>query len=275
MNATGRYDATFARLAHAQEGAFVPFLVLGDPDPATSLELVRALARSGADALELGLPFSDPIADGPVIQAASTRALAAGTRIRDAWQIVSEIRREFPDLPLGMLVYANLVFHQGVDRFYGQAASAGADSVLVADAPLLESAALARAARAHGIAPTLIVPADARAHRVETIAAGSEAYVYVTSRSGVTGADARLRQESAAVFARLRELGSAPALLGFGIATPDQVRQALDLGAAGAICGSAVVSHIPRMLGQRPALADALAGFAQAMKQATRPLQTR
>jgi tryptophan synthase alpha chain len=133
-----RYETMFSTLADRAEGAFVPFLVLGDPDLDTSLALVRTLARAGADALELGLPFSDPVADGPVIQAAATRALDRGVRIDEAWDLVGTVRREFPDLPIGLLVYANLVLHRGAPTFYRRAAAAGVDSVLVADAPLLE-----------------------------------------------------------------------------------------------------------------------------------------
>jgi tryptophan synthase alpha chain len=252
------------------EGAFVPFLVLGDPDPATSLELVRALVRSGADALELGLPFSDPIADGPVIQAAATRALASGVRVEDCWAIVARVREEHPTLPIGLLVYANLVMHENVHAFYAKAAAAGVDSVLVADAPLLEVASLAAAARDHGIAPVCIAPPNADEGRLAAIAAISEAYVYVTSRAGVTGADDRLRAESAALLAQLRRLTPVPTLLGFGISNPAQVREALALGPAGVISGSAVVRHV-ELQPRGPGLITAVSVFVAAMKAATLP----
>jgi tryptophan synthase alpha chain len=260
----------FRRLRERNEGAFVPFLVLGDPDPGTSLELVRTLARSGADALELGLPFSDPIADGPVIQAAATRALERGARIEDGWTILTAVRAEFPDLPIGLLVYANLVLHQGADRFFQRAAAAGVDSVLVADAPLLEGAPLAEAASRAGIAIIHIAPPNADDQRLAAIAVRSQGYVYVTSRPGVTGADDRLHDESSRLFRRLAELGAPPALLGFGVATPAHVRQALALGAAGAISGSAVVRHIERFPEGGPPLMESVSGFIRSMKEATR-----
>lgn len=269
MRGAQRYHTMFARLRARNEGAFVPFVVLGDPDPATSLELVRALAGAGADALELGLPFSDPIADGPVIQAAATRALERGVRIEDGWRILAAVRAEYPDLPIGLLVYANLVMHQGTAEFYRRAAAAGADSVLVADAPLLESAPLADAARAAGIAPICIAPPNADDDRLAAIARRSEGYVYVTSRAGVTGADDRLHDDSARLLRRLVELGSAPPLLGFGIATPEHVRAALALGAAGAISGSAVVRHIEEVPGGGEDLVDAVSRFTRTMKEAT------
>lgn len=269
MNGAARYAAMFAELHRRDEGAFVPFLVLGDPDPATSLDLVRALVRGGADALELGLPFSDPIADGPVIQAASTRALANGVRIADCWSIVSRIRAEHPTLPIGLLVYANLVLHEGAEAFFDAAARAGVDSVLVADAPLLERGPFAEAATAHGIALVGIAPPNADPKRLAAIARTSEGYVYVTSRAGVTGTDQELRGGSAALIASLRSLGSAPPLLGFGIGTPDQVTGALRLGASGAIAGSAVVRHIEQNP-PGPALVAVVEGFVARMKAATR-----
>jgi tryptophan synthase alpha chain len=230
MTANGepRYPRMFARLAARREGAFIPFLMLGDPDTGRSLLAVRELAESGADALELGLPFSDPIADGPVIQAAATRALSAGVRRGDCWGIIRAIRQAHEELPIGLLVYANLVCHREPAEFFDQAAAAGVDSVLVADLPVAESKPVAEAARAHGIAPVFIAPAG-------------EAYTYVTSREGVTGADDRLRVDQSAIIHRLKALGAPPPVLGFGIAKPEHVRLALAMGAAGAISGSAVV----------------------------------
>ena len=257
-----RYAAMFERLREAGEGGFIPFAMLGDPDPARSLRLVRALAASGADALELGLPFSDPVADGPVIQAAASRALAAGVHRKDCWEIVRAVRDEFPDLPIGLLVYANLVCHRSAAEFYREAAEAGVDSVLVADLPVLESAPVASAARAAGVAPVFIAPPNADDARLTAIAAAGEAYTYVTSREGVTGTDERLHRHQSGMIARLKELGAPPALLGFGIATPEQVRTALAMGAAGAISGSAVV--------RLAANGGDVAGFVREMKAATR-----
>lgn len=260
-----RYGAMFERLARAREGAFIPFAMLGDPTPERSLACVRSLAAAGADALELGLPFSDPIADGAVIQAAAGRALAAGVRRADCWSIVRAIRAEFPELPIGLLVYANLVCHHQPSEFYGGAAEAGVDSVLVADLPVSESGPIAAAARREGIAPVSIAPPNAEDARLRTIAGAGEAYTYVTSREGVTGADDRLRHDQSALIARLAALGAPPAVLGFGISTPDQVRAALAMGAAGAISGSAVV--------RLAAKGGDLGGFVRAMKAATLPAQ--
>jgi len=259
-----RYAAMFAGLARVREAAFIPFAMLGDPDPPRSLTLIRSLAGGGADALELGLPFSDPIADGPVIQAAATRALAAGVHRRDCWAIVAELRKEFPELPIGLLVYANLVCHHDPAEFYGEASAAGVDSVLVADLPVAESQPVNAAARAHGIAPVFIAPPNADDARLRAIAAAGEGYTYVTSREGVTGADEQLRRDQTALIGKLRSFGAPPPVLGFGISNPEQVRAAVAMGAFGVISGSAVVL--------RAARGEDLTGFIADLKAATRPI---
>ena len=257
-----RYARMFGELGRRGEGAFVPFLMLGDPDPSSCLAAARSLIAAGVDALELGLPFSDPIADGPVIQAAATRALRAGVRRRDCWRIVKELRAGHPDLPIGLLVYANLVCHRDPAVFYREAAEAGVDSVLIADLPIDESGLVIPSARRHGIA-VFIAPPNADDRRLRDIAGLSEGYIYVTSREGVTGADDELRRDPSGLLARLEALGAAPSLIGFGISRPAQVSLALARGARGAISGSAVVER----------LADGLdlVGFARSLKEATRP----
>jgi tryptophan synthase alpha chain len=271
MSTAGRYAAMFAALAPRREGAFVPFLVLGDPDLATSLAALESLVAGGADAVEVGIPFSDPIADGPVIQAAATRALAAGARPEGCWEIVRTLRVAHPALPIGVLCYANLVVRAGAARFYAAAAAAGADSILLADVPMDEAAPFRAAAAAAGIAFVATVPPSATPRVVEAVARGAQGYSYVVSRPGVTGADSAPRHEAAALIARLRSLGAPPPLLGFGIATPDHVREAMTMGAAGAITGSAVVERIVRLRADRSAGLAGLTAFVTAMKAATRP----
>jgi tryptophan synthase alpha chain len=265
-----RYEALFTPLSANSEGAFIPFVTLGDPDAGRSLAIVGALVEAGADALELGLPFSDPIADGPVLQAAATRALQAGVKRADCWRIVAATRAEFPELPIGLLVYANLVCHHDPAEFYARAAEAGVDSVLVADLPLREAGPVADAARRAGIAPVYIAPPNADDARLRAIAAAGSGYTYVTSREGVTGADAALRDGPSPLIARLKALGAPPPVLGFGISTPAQVRAALAMGAMGAISGSAVVQRIAEHLGDDAATTKALTTFVRTMKAATR-----
>lgn len=256
----------------------MPFTVLGDPDPESSLAILHAFAEGGADMLELGLAFSDPIADGPTIQGADLRALRAGADPAAALQLLASFRAAYSDMPVGLLVYANLVHRPGPDVFYRRAAAAGADSVLVADLPLEESAAFAAAARRSGVAPVYMATPMTPDDRLARIVKAGGPYLYVVSRSGVTGRDRSLAAGAAPLLARIRRLGDTPTLLGFGIGRPEHVRQALAAGAAGAISGSAAVEIIARHSGAGKALGKAararltgdLRDFVRAMKGATR-----
>ncbi|MFC6593001.1 tryptophan synthase subunit alpha [Deinococcus lacus] len=265
-----RYSALFARLQAQQEGAFVPFVTLGDPDAGASERIIRTLLDAGADALELGLPFSDPVADGPTIQAANLRALGAGGGLRAGLDIVQRVRRHYPDMPIGLLVYANLPESFGLGAFYGAVAAAGADSVLVADVPLREGQRFQAAATPHGVQTVFIAPPDASAERLREIAAASQGYVYLLARAGVTGSEGGTARPAEAVLQALREAGGPPALLGFGVSRPEHVRAALEAGAVGAISGSAVVSLIQQHLGDEGRMLEALAAFTAEMKAATR-----
>ena len=248
-----RYQRLFA--AAGARTAVIPFLVLGDPDLDTSARLLDALAGHGIDAIELGLPFSDPVADGPVVQAASVRALAAGATPERCWTLVERLRARTPDLPIGLLVYANLVVHRGAAAFYHRAALAGADSVLIADVPVAEADPFVAEAERHGIAPVLIAPPNASPERLARIAGITRGYTYVTSRAGVTGARGPDPAVLAPILAQLRALGAPPPVLGFGIAEPDHVHTAGRLGARGVITGSALISRIEaaRCAGDDPA----------------------
>ncbi|HHH30837.1 MAG TPA: tryptophan synthase subunit alpha [Polyangiaceae bacterium] len=258
----------FARLG--SDGAFIPFVVLGDPNPDASLDVVEALVRGGADALELGIPFSDPVADGPTIQAADLRALAAGTRPSHALSITRAIRERHPSLPMGLLVYANLVEAPGRDRFYARAAEAGIDSVLVADVPTVESAPYAAAAHAVGIEPVLIATPNATDEALRVIAETSQGYTYVVSRVGVTGAEDEAGLDHTTLLAKLDALGAPPCVLGFGISSPAHVRAAIAAGARGAISGSAVVRRVADHLDDPDRRHAALETFVAEMKAATR-----
>ncbi len=258
-----RYEAMFARLATRGEGAFVPFLMLGDPDLETAVSAVDALVSAGADAVELGLPFSDPVADGPVIQGAAQRALASGSTPARCFAGLARIRARHPQLPVGLLVYANLVVHAGIANFYSQAHAAGVDSVLIADVPGTELGGFAEAARVHEIEPVLIAPPAAQQACIARIAALGAGYTYVLGRSGVTGTDRSMLPPERSLIAALHAAGAPPALVGFGLSTPAHMRAAIAAGAAGGIVGSAIVRGLEAGI-------DAMAGLARGLKAATR-----
>ena len=258
----GRYEAMFAR----NRGVFGAFVMLGDPDPARSAAILDELVEGGADMIEVGIPFSDPVADGPVIQAAAVRALALGVRTADCFALIRGFRDRHPDVPVGILTYANLVLGRSRDAFYRAAADAGADSVLVADVPLMEAGPYAAAARAAGIAPVLIAAANPPPERLARIASLGEGYTYCVARAGVTGAGEKVRFDHDAMLEALRAAGAPPPIFGFGISRPDHVRAALDAGAAGVISGSAIVDLVAR--------GEPVKGFVESMKAATYPLCT-
>jgi tryptophan synthase alpha chain len=252
---TGRYERAFA--ASAERGGYltVPFFMVGDPNPEAFLALVDAAVEAGADALELGIPFSDPVADGPAVQGAAMRARAAGVDKSKAFDLMAQLRQRHPEVPVGLLVYANLVWTPSPDAFFRRCAEAGVDSVLTADVPVHHIAPIRDAASAHGVQTVLIAPSNATDEDVRLIATLSEGYVYFVSRSGVTGTDKAAGTPSPVVMAALKKYGAPPTLLGFGISRPEHVRAALAAGAAGVISGSAVSTAIA----DNPDLPDAVA----------------
>jgi tryptophan synthase alpha chain len=258
-----RYAAMFDGLAQRGEGAFGAFLMLGDPDLRTSAELLDALVEGGADMIEVGIPFSDPIADGPVIQAAAKRALEAGVRVGDCFDLIAGFRERHRDIPVGILTYANLVAARGREKFMADAAAAGTDSLLVADLPAIEAEPWASAMQDAGIEPVMIAAANTPPQALRTIARLSKAYTYCVSRVGITGVHAEAGFDRD-LLARVASAGAPPPILGFGIARPDHVRAALRAGAAGAISGSAIVRLV-----SGPDAKARIIEFVAAMKGAT------
>lgn len=238
-----RYAPIFARCRAEGRIAFGGFLMLGHPSPGATPALLDALVAGGADMVELGIPFSDPVADGPVIARAGKEALDAGVTPADCLAMVADFRARHPAVPVGILTYANIVMARGIARFAGELAAAGADSLLVADVPSLEAEPWARAVAAAGIDPVLIAATNTPRAALTRIARLGRGYTYCVARAGVTGAGIAPALDHGALFADLAELGAPPPVLGFGIAEPDHVRAAATAGAAGVISGSALVER--------------------------------
>ena len=265
-----RYENLFAQLKDRKEGAFVPFVTLGDPSVEQSLKIIDTLIEAGADALELGIPFSDPLADGPTIQEATLRAFAAGVTPSQCFEMLAFIRQKHPTIPIGLLMYANLVFSKGIDEFYAQCEKVGVDSVLVADVPVEESAPFRAAALRHNIAPIFICPPNADEELLRQIASHGRGYTYLLSRAGVTGAENRAALPLHHLVEKLKAYDAPPSLQGFGISAPEQVTGAIDAGAAGAISGSAIVKIIEKNVAAPEQMLAELKAFVSAMKAATR-----
>jgi tryptophan synthase alpha chain len=236
-----RYAAMFERLNGT--GAFGAFLMLGDPNLETGAKLLDAVVEGGADMIEVGIPFSDPVADGPVIQAAAQRALAADVRVGDCFDLIARFSQRHPHVPVGILTYANIVSAR--TGFMRDAAEAGADSLLIADVPALEAEPFVRDMEQAGIEPVLIAAANTPEPTLRRIAALSKAYTYCVSRTGITGTHAG-GQFDAALIQRLTAAGAPPPVFGFGISAPEHVRAALAAGAKGVLCGSSIVDSAPR-----------------------------
>ena len=266
-----RFEQALANLKAKNEGAFVPFVTLCDPDFDRSFEIICTLVDNGADALELGFPFSDPLLDGPVIQAANNRALNAKCSTAESFKLLEQVRSKYPEIPISLLLCANLIYAQTIDGFYKRCAEIGIDAVLVADIPLLACEEYVQAAQKYGVQPVFICPPNADAKTIAGVAEKSEGYTYLVSRAGVTSAE---NQSHAAnldtLVEQLKANHSAPILQGFGIAKPEQVKEAITLGAAGAISGSATVKIIERNLDNHTNCLRELAKFVREMKAATR-----
>jgi tryptophan synthase alpha chain len=271
-----RYQASFATLHEKNEKAFIPFVMIGDPNAAQSLAVIKSLIDAGADALELGIPFSDPSADGITIQNAALRAIDAGINTDVCIDILKEVREYAPQIPIGLLLYGNLVFARGIDKFYKDMSVAGVDSVLIADVPIRESEPFREAALKHGVAPIFIAPPNASDESLRQVASYSRGYTYVLSRAGVTGVDTdespknTVTSSANKLIEDLTKYHAAPAVLGFGISTPQQVKDALKAGALGAISGSAVVKIIEDNLNDNNKMITELTDFVGNMKAATK-----
>ena len=260
-----RYDDMFANLEAKGELAWIPFLMLGYPSIEQSISDIQAMIDTGADALELGIPFSDPVADGPVIQDAARIALESGIKVSDCLAAIKTIRDNNPDIPIGLLVYANLVYKPGIEQFYKIAAENGVDSVLIADVPVNEASHFVSHAASHGIDPVFIAPPNATDTSLDLLVENCRGYTYVVSRPGVTGNHQSV-EYPVQTLRKLHEKSAPPAVLGFGISHPQHVKDAIAADFKGVISGTAVI----RIIHEHGAnAAEHLQQFSIEMKAAT------
>ena len=232
-----------SRIASAFDNgkAFIAFITCGDPDPETTAACVRAAVRGGADLIELGIPFSDPTAEGPVIQAANERALKGGVTTDKIFELARELRKDVT-VPMVFMTYANVVYSYGIERFCDKCAEAGVDGMILPDVPFEEKEEFAPACRARGLDfISLIAPTSE--NRVAMIAKEAEGFLYIVSSMGVTGVRNEITTDIGAMVRLVRENTSIPCAVGFGISTPAQAKRMADLS-DGAIVGSAIVRLI-------------------------------
>ncbi|MEO5860335.1 MAG: tryptophan synthase subunit alpha [Pyrinomonadaceae bacterium] len=241
-----RIAATFEYLNKSGRGGFIPFVSAGDPDLATSKEIVLALARNGADIIELGVPFTDPMADGPTIQASSQRALENGTTLADILQMVRDLRREI-DTPIVLFSYLNPLYRYGFEKLAADAAEAGVDGVLVTDAVDEVAFVISSVLQSHNLDLISLIAPTTSDERLERIAANASGFIYAVSRAGVTGAQSETSSTAKGLVERARKFTDLPIAVGFGISTRQQIEDVWAYADA-AVVGSAIVAEIERSL---------------------------
>lgn len=260
-----RLSQCFAELRLRDGSALVPFLTAGDPDFDTTAAAVIAMAEAGADVIELGVPFSDPIAEGPVIQRASERALAKGASLRGILDLVRQLRSEI-DTPLVLMGYANPLFAMGFESFARAASQAGVDGVIVADLPPEEGSELYGACREHGIDPILLAAPTTTPARLEYLVRETRGFLYYVSLTGVTGTRDQLALGIEEAVQRARGFGEVPICVGFGISTPEHARE-VSRYADGVVIGSAIVDRIEKA-GDVGEILDSVGGFVRSVRSA-------
>jgi tryptophan synthase alpha chain len=266
-NHDNRIDVRFAALKSKGEVGLIPFITAGDPDLDTTLGLLRALALAGADCIELGVPFSDPMADGLTIQRASERALKAGASLPRILELVREFRRE-SDIPIVLFGYYNPFFRYGVERFSRDAAAAGVDGVLCVDLPPEEADELRRCSRAAGLHNILLLAPTSDAERIRLVASRAGGFIYYVSVTGVTGARRRVERELRDRVGQLRHHTSLPVGVGFGVSTPRQAAWIASFADA-VVVGSALIEAVDQAKGKREKIRRARSFLAR-MKRAIR-----
>ena len=274
---TTRIERRFAALKQEGRAALVTFTMAGDPDYATSLAVAKALPQAGADVIELGMPFTDPMADGPAIQAAGLRALAAGQNTKKTLELVRQFRAGDDETPIVLMGYYNPIYIYGVDKFLADAKAAGVDGLIVVDLPPEEDAELCIPALKAGLNFIRLATPTTDDKRLSAVLNNTSGFVYYVSITGITGAAAPDTGKVTAAVARIKRHTQLPVAVGFGVRTAEQAR-AIAQGADGVVVGSALVSAVKDSLGQDgkagpgtvKAVADLVSALAQGVRAARR-----
>lgn len=255
-----RIDQKFQELRYQGASAFMPYLCAGDPTPELTSKLLLTLEAAGADLIELGVPFSDPIADGPTIQRASERALAHSISLQQILEIVRSLREQ-TEIPIALMGYYNPIFRMGEAAFCKAAQAAGVDGVIIPDLPPEQAQPLLEIAPKYNLATIFLVAPTSPPERMQLIASVSTGFIYCVSVTGVTGARAMLSDEIAPMITELRKHTDKPISVGFGVSTPEQAKQVSDI-ADGVVVGSAIIDVIEKNMDDETKLLTAVKQFA-------------
>ncbi len=261
-----RIDETFKRLQRDGKKAFIPYVTAGDPDMGTTKKIVHALVRAGADIIELGVPFSDPLADGPTIQKAIHRSLENGCTTKKTFELVKELRKEI-DNPLVFMTYYNIIFSYGVKKFIKRAKVCGVDGVIVPDLPMEESTELYNAAKTEGLCLIMLAAPTTPLERARKIARYSCGFLYYISITGVTGARKALSKKLKLEVAGIRNATTTPVCVGFGISNAAQAKDVAKLS-DGVIIGSAIIKRIEKNLGNNSKIVSEIEIFSKSIAKA-------
>jgi tryptophan synthase alpha chain len=260
----------FAKLASQGRCALMPFVMAGDPDLEATAATLLALQEAGADLIELGIPYSDPLADGPVIQAAASRALAAGTTPAAVLNLLASLRGRLA-IPVVLFTYSNPLLNRGMEAFCDAAAAAGAAGLVVPDLPLEEAEKLSTIAAQRGLDLVLLVAPTTPLERMARIHAASRGFTYLVSVTGVTGVRSALQERVGGLVRQLKDQGGTPVAVGFGISAPEQARQVRDWGADGAIVGSALVKRMAAAHSQGRSVSEEAGRYCAELRHALDP----
>ncbi len=258
------YKELFSELNTA---ALIPFFVIGDPDFDTSLEIIKTAIDAGADILELGIAFSDPIADGPTIQKADIRAMDNGITVTKALELIKQIK-QYKDIPIGLLMYYNLIYQYGTEKFFTDFHKAGVNSVLVADLSIVDSDEIIPAAQAAGMDTVFMVTPNTAEDRIKLIASKTTGFIYTVSLLGVTGSRDQLSDAVETMVAQLKSLTDVPICVGFGVSKPEHAATIASAGADGVIIGSRVIKIIEQNLDDKQNMLKELSDFLTSVKKA-------
>lgn len=262
---------TFRELKKRNEGALIAYVTGGDPSPKYTPRIVEALVKGGIDIVEIGIPFSDPIADGPVIQASDVRALNAGTTPDTVLNIVKEVKKAV-EIPIVLLTYYNIIFKRGIGKFLEDANRSGVDGIIVADLPIEEAEEYKDNAEKNGINTIFLAAPSTSSSRLGKIMKMTSGFLYLVSIFGVTGMREQVAQLTIQTIRRLHPytVNTIPLAVGFGISKPEHVKSVISCGADGAIVGSAFVKLVEEKYGNLTSLLEGLTNYAKSLKAATR-----
>ena len=261
------YKQVFSELKEQNRKALIPFFVIGDPDFDISLAIVKAALDAGADILELGIPFSDPIADGPTIQKADIRALKSGMNVQRALEFIWNVKAH-KDIPVGLLMYYNLVYKYGTEKFFNDFHQAGVNSVLIADLSVDDADEIIGPAASAGLDTVFMVTPNTESERMKCIASQTTGFIYTVSVLGVTGSREKLSDTVEGLVGKLKGLTDVPICVGFGISTAEQAATVARAGADGIIIGSKIVSLIESNLGDTEKILSEVSAFLTEVKSA-------